>query len=202
MTAEVDPRARALAVNEAFYWSDAYEEGHTVLNSGLHTNNRIVADRLLDYPQGLRLVQQHLARAVFDIGGMTTWVAVPIPDGMSNILRGWGLEDQTVYARKQGARDFAFTEEQKGRIASVQSVAVVEDVISTGGVAAAMADQLLAIKPDLQLNLVGIVLRGTVLPEHAALFQQQEFLLHKTLHAWAAQDCPSCQTAMVVPVGE
>jgi orotate phosphoribosyltransferase len=200
VTAEVDPRA--LAVDEALYWSDAYQGGHTVLNSGLHTIDRIVADRLLDYPQGLRLVQHNLAQAVFTISGMLTWVTVPIPEGMPNILRGWQLEGNTVYARKQGVREFGFTEEQERKIADVQAVVVTEDVVSTGGVAAAMADKLLKINPDLQLSLVGIVLRGTVLPEHAASFQQQEFLLHKPLSAWAAQDCPSCQTAMVVPGGE
>ena len=91
--------------------------------------------------------------------------------------------------------NFLFNDYDVEMIHRVGRAAILDDVLTTGGSAAAMAEQIRRINPRISLSLFGIVLGGEVLPQHARHFRNQKFLLKRPMPTWPADECPNpgCQ---------
>jgi orotate phosphoribosyltransferase len=173
----------------------AYQSGHFISRrSGLHSDKKIAVGEIVHYPESLDVVRYHLSIAVMGLQADVLGLYVPVPDGATSILDGWESAGETVYPAKLADRKFDFSETDAGMLRSAQRAAIIEDAVTTGATAAAMAEQVHAINSDLELDLVGIVLRGAVLARHAQHFRGQSFLLRKAVTSWPIEECtnPAC----------
>lgn len=182
------PRPEALEVT--LRQIGAYEIGHTILNSGLHTMERVTVDMLADHP---RLLAPYFDDIEEIATGMGVDLFVPVPRGALRVMDArvglWGIN--VIRPQKVGQRDFRIPRKQDYKpIQEARRIGVFEDAVTTGGTSAAMADLLRGINPEADFALIGMVRRGRVLPEHAARFAAQAYLLEKEIETWTAEACP------------
>jgi len=190
----------ATSVEELFKSVDAWQTGHFLLTSGLHSDQYMQCQRILQYP----IHGMHLARALATkmlsasikpkvvVGPALGAVHLEVYMALAfNELV--GLENanseqvRAVFAeRGENGQDFVI---RRGiEIAPGESVIVVEDVTTTGGSARKVVDLLSAMGAK-------VLAVGTIIDRSGgkAKFDQPFFALEELdLKTYDAQSCPMC----------
>jgi len=167
------------------------QSGHFVLNSELHSNQKLEFDVLLDHPRLLRKIVKNVAGIASQNSDDTV---IAVPHGAERIAaNGWSYSyPQLAYAKKLSRREFGFSSLQAKNIESAQRIAIFEDVVTTGGTPAALGRAVLQINPTVELDLIAIAKRSPLLPENEELFRSAYFLAEVNIDAWPASACESC----------
>ncbi len=163
--------------------SGALEKGHFRLSSGRHSANYVQCALLLEEPALAARVGEMLAGRLRELE----------PESVLSPALG-GLVIGQLVAAALGV-PFRFCERREGsmvlrrgfRLRPAERVAVIEDVITTGGSAAEAA--MLAEEAGAEVAAVGaIILRGA----GEALSTPGVGLLRLELASWDAEECPLC----------
>lgn len=168
----------------------AYELGHAILNSGLHSLVKVNVDSLADYPGELAPflddIEEKAQEAKLD-------VFVPVPNGGVRLLAAkiW-TNPRMVTPQKVGKREFVIGSQEQDVVNAANRIGIFDDAVTTGGTPAAMARTIRGINPSAELHLFGMVRRGKVLESHAEMFASQVYLLEEDIPAWREGDCPNC----------
>jgi orotate phosphoribosyltransferase len=163
-----------------------WREEHLVLNSGLHSDVKLEMDNLPSNPQSLRIVMRGMERLI----RQRARVVVPVPRGMLKLSENLSPEKfDIVPSRKTDKREFHIAKKYHSVLQKAGSIVVAEDVVTTGGTPAAMAEAVREITPDSELHLVGIWRRGELKPEFSDHFESTAFLVEEPIPAWPPQDC-------------
>ncbi|HVS58130.1 MAG TPA: hypothetical protein VHD60_00105 [Candidatus Saccharimonadales bacterium] len=175
---------------EAINRTSVWEHDHTILNSGLHSYDKAHMERLAGYFNEYALVMSGVKDVLRE---RRARVVVGMPNGMPDLLRPMVYRPDflTVQATKVASRKFDVMYTDVPVVRSAETICVIEDVVTTGGTPAAMADTLLAINPDIELHLLTILQRGELDPAHLARFASFTALAVDLRPAWDKQDCPN-----------
>ena len=167
----------------------AYRKGHVILNSGLHSDVKVEADRLLGYDKYYRPVMEDINELV---DRLDVPLIVPVPNGARRLIRSraWAMAAPYAYTRKPEKGIFTIDEFYIDIIKKLTRLAVFEDVVSTGKSPATMSHTIHKVNPDINIDLIAILRRGEVKPEHAAEFASQHYLVERSLPTWSADQCP------------
>lgn len=166
-------------------------EGHVVLNSGLHTDVKYDCEKLLAHPKELHFVMSGLARLIQDSGSE---LIVPVPKGGLRIYSTLPSDMTVIFTEKRGQRDFRIPKQYHKGIRAAEKIVVGEDVVTTGGTPAAMAEVIQQINPDAELHLVGILRRSELEPRHQKSFRTAQFLVEKEVDSWPKEVCDHCRS--------
>ena len=181
---------RPSEIQRVFRDCGAWQEGHFVLSSGLHSNQYFQCAALLQHPTLASRVCQVLAQRF--LTDELTCVAAP---ALGGIIVGYEL------ARHLGIRSI-FAERVDGKLAFRRSfqvmqqdrVLVVEDVITTGG----SVDELINMVKESGATVVGV---GTLVDRSGgwvAFEQKFHALMSLNLKTYAAAECPLCREGVPV----
>ncbi len=194
-----------LASVEALFKSvDAWQTGHFLLSSGLHSDQYMQCQRILQYPlHGISLARA-LAAKMLAAGIKPKVVVGPalgavhlevymalafneLLDIEADAGTGTGIgQVRAVFAERNDNQDFVI---RRGiELAPGEPVVVVEDVTTTGGSARKVVDLLSA----LGANVLAV---GTIIDRSggSAKFDQPFFALEQlNLQTFQAESCPMC----------
>lgn len=176
---------RPSEITRLFRDCEAWQEGHFVLSSGLHSNEYFQCASLLQYPTLASRVAQTLAERF--LSDEVTCVAGP---AMGGIVVAHEM------ARQLGARSI-FAERVDGKLQFRRSfqlvpkdrVLVVEDVITTGG----SVEDLIGLVRDAGAAVVGV---GALVDRSGgwvAFDVKFHALLSLNLKTFPAPECPLCK---------
>jgi len=163
----------------------AWQEGHFVLSSGLHSHEYLQCAAILQYPTLASKICQALAERF--ITDEVTCVAAP---ALGGILVGYEtarhLGARTVFAEREG---ITLRLRRGFRISPQDRALVVEDVVTTGG----SVDELIALIKDAGATVIGV---GALVDRSggwAAFEVKYHALLSLNLKTFAAEECPLCK---------
>lgn len=171
-------------VRDIFERYQAILTGHFKLSSGRHSDTYLQCARVLEHPRVAHSLGSALAAKLTAHGGRIDVVAAP---AMGGLLIGYAV------AHALGCR-FVFYERTDGTFAlrrgqtigPGERVAVVEDVVTTGGSAAEVVDLVRATGAD--VAAVGsIVDRSASQPPFGLVS-----LLKVAAKSWEPSECPAC----------
>lgn len=183
---------------EAINRTSVWEHGHTILNSGLHSYDKAHMERLAGYTTEFGVVMAGVKNVLRERGAR---VLVSVPNGAQDLLRPavHRPEFLPVQATKveQQRRKFTIRYTDISVVHNAETITVVDDVLTTGGTPAAMADVLKGINPDAEIHLLAILQRGELNPEYLAKFASFTTLAVDLRPAWKPDECPNdeCQAA-------
>lgn len=171
----------------------AYEVGHIVLNSGLHSEVKVNVDSLAEHPDRLLPFLDNIEEVALETG---VDLLCAVPSGGVRLLsvRDW-TSLQVIRPHKIAKRDFCIDSRDLDRVKEARNIGIFEDAITTGGTPAALAQVVRSLNPDADLHLFGMVRRGEILASHAQLFASQVYLLEENIPTWPAEECPACFNA-------
>ena len=176
---------RPSEVSRLFRECGAWQEGHFVLSSGLHSHEYLQCATVLQFPTlAARLCQTLAQRFVSD---EVTCVAAP---ALGGILVGYET------ARQLGVRS-VFAERQEGRLQFRRSfqmgprdrVLVVEDVVTTGG----SVEELIGLVQDMGATVIGVGAFVDRSGGWAAFDVKYHALLSLNIKTFQPAECPLCQ---------
>ena len=178
----------------------AWQTGHFLLSSGLHSSEYMQCQRVLQYPaHGLELARQ-LARKIVDAGlkpqvvvgpalgavHLEVFVAIALNDLLEKEL---GAQVRAVFAeRTEDGAGFAI---RRGvELAAGERVLVVEDVTTTGGSAKKVVDLVKAMGAN-PIGVAAIIDRSG----GRAKFDQPFInLVCLDIETFESKDCPMCKS--------
>ena len=179
----------------------AWNSGHFLLSSGLHSNQYVQCQKILQYPRHGLVLADELARQVSEAGLRPTVVVGPALGAVHwELLVAMALDRQAYQAdrpikavfaeRPEGKNDF---EIRRGiEIASGEKVLVVEDVTTTGGSARKVTELVRRLGGD-PVAIGAIVDRSGASVDFGLPF----FALVKLdLRTYSAAECLMCQAGM------
>ncbi len=176
---------RPSEINRLFRDCGAWQDGHFLLSSGLHSDQYFQCAALLQHPSLASRVCQVLAQRF--ISEEVTCVAAP---ALGGILVGYEL------ARHLGCRSiFAERVDEKLRfrrsfhIGPKDRIVIVEDVITTGG----SAEELLTLVEDAGAAVVGV---GALVDRSGGWVSfdvKFHALISLNLKTFPASECPLCR---------
>ncbi len=181
---------RPSEVMRLFRESGAWQEGHFLLSSGLHSHEYLQCATILQHPTlAARLCQALAERFVND---EATCVVAP---ALGGIL----VAHET--ARQLGARA-VFAERNEGRLQFRRSfsifphdrVLLVEDVVTTGG----SIEELMRLVRDANATIVGV---GALIDRSggwAAFDVKYHALVSLRLKTFSSSECPLCKEGVPV----
>ncbi|HEX9697096.1 MAG TPA: orotate phosphoribosyltransferase [Actinomycetota bacterium] len=171
-------------IREIFQRYEAIMTGHFKLSSGLHSDTYLQCARVLEHPRVAHSLGSALADKLRARAGRIDVIASP---AMGGVLIGYAVAHalgcRFVFFERSGG---AFTLRRGQRLSPGEKVAVVEDVITTGGSAAEVVDLVRAAGAD--VVAVGSIVDRSAAPPPFGL----ESLLKIDARSWAPQACPSC----------
>jgi orotate phosphoribosyltransferase len=186
------------SVEDLFKSTNAWQSGHFLLTSGLHSDQYMQCQRVLQYPlHGMNLARE-LAKIMLDKGIKPKAVVGPALGAVHlevfmalafNELLGNSAGDQVraVFAERADGTEFSI---RRGvELAPGEAVIVVEDVTTTGGSARKVVELL----KKMGANPLAV---GTIIDRSGgtAKFDQPFFSLKAlTLKTYEPKDCPMCQ---------
>ncbi len=188
-----------LASVEALFKSvDAWQTGHFLLSSGLHSDQYMQCQRILQYPlHGMNLALA-LAAKMIDAGikpkvvvgpalgavHLEVYMALAFNQLLNN--EAGAVQVRAVFAERNDNQDFVI---RRGiELAQGEPVVVVEDVTTTGGSARKVVDLLGTLGAE-------VLAVGTIIDRSGgtAKFDQPFFALEKlNLQTFQAECCPMC----------
>lgn len=176
---------RPSEVTRLFRDCGAWQEGHFVLSSGLHSHEYLQCATILQHPTLASRVCEALAERF--ISDEVTCVASP---ALGGIVVGYEM------ARHLGGRS-VFAERENGRLQLRRSfrvgprdrVLIVEDVITTGG----SVEELITLVRDTGATAVGV---GALVDRSGGWISfdvKYHALLSLNLKTFPASECPLCK---------
>lgn len=183
-------------VRDMFLETGVWQEEHSVLNSGLHTDVKLDMECLAE-PRNWG-IWDNVVNEVCIIGQANDIQGyMPVPDGALKIAKIGPILPRIFDVVKIGKREFEFPELTIERIKNFGRIAVFEDVVTTGGTPATLARKVKNINPDIEIDLIALWRRGELLKEHTKVFKKTHFLVEEMIPSWNPEDClnPDCQTA-------
>lgn len=171
-------------VRDVFERYEAILTGHFKLSSGRHSDTYLQCARVLEHPRVAHSLGSALAQRITAHAGHIDVVAAP---AMGGLLIGYAV------AHALGCR-FVFYERTDGTFAlrrgqSIrpgEKVAVIEDVVTTGGSAAEVVELIRAAGADV-VAVGSIVDRSATQPPFGLVS-----LLKVEAKSWQPDECPAC----------
>lgn len=177
----------------------AWQTGHFLLASGLHSNQYLQCQKILQYPSHGLVLAEELARRVLDSGLRPQAVVGPALGAVHwELLVAMALDragnDHSVRAifaeRPDGKADF---EIRRGiEISTGERVLVVEDVTTTGGSAKKVVDLVRRLGGD-PIAVGAVVDRSGGTVDFGLPFLS---LVKLSLETFAEPDCPWCKEGL------
>lgn len=180
----------------------AWQESHIILTSGRHSDVKIDMECLVDEGNELR---RHIF--LYEMGclmansGKFYDACVPIPDGMLKIVKGPDSEmprylPKVVESRKlkKGTtKEFRFNHPAaRAIIEKAGRIAVLDDVVTTGGTPLAMARAIRETGSKAELDLYAGWRRDKLASEVGQVFAQQFYKVEDPVPSWPASKCKTC----------
>lgn len=187
------------SVEDLFRSTDAWQSGHFLLSSGLHSDQYMQCQRVLQYPlHGMNLARE-LAKLMVDQGIRPSAVVGPALGAVHlEVFMALAFNElcppqndrqqvRAIFAERADGNEFSI---RRGvELAAGEEVIVVEDVTTTGGSARKVVELLRTIgaRP---------IAVGTIIDRSGgtANFDLPFYSLKAlTLKTYEAKDCPMCQ---------
>ncbi len=153
-----------------------------VFAGGTRSEVKVDATRLGGYPQDLRLVMGGIQALIDEHMPKERLVVVGVPNGGRELAR-VGLSRWTPKARLAKANDQLdlpmrpCSLEDERLVRGAKAIALFEDIVSTGGSAAATADVIHDINPDVEIDVFAIGRHAEMLEAHKQPFASVHFLI-------------------------
>lgn len=182
---------------EAILRTPALQKGHVRLSSGLHSDVKVNMELLSGYAQEFSVVMAGIRQA---LEGRELRVFAAADRGARILMRD-ALYAPDFYpignkkVEKVEPRQFTIDSASVRLVQTTNELAIIDDVITTGGTPAALARAIHKINPDARLHLFGIWRRSELDPEFTKLFATQEYLVEEPIRSWCAEDCKNCPLA-------
>lgn len=176
--------------------ASVWREDHVKLSSGLHSEIKLDMERLSGFAREFSIVMAGLRR---ELESRDLKVFAAADRGarvmMSDVL--YPPEFFVIDNRKvKGVESKRFTLKldsyTRRFLQATDDLAIIDDVVTTGGTPAALADAIHEVNPSARLHLFGVWRRGELYPEFSKPFVSQTFLVEEEIPAWPLENCLNC----------